>query len=208
MRFFQLALTFTLLTADLFSQTKILFIGDSITEGHENVDKDCPGYVALTRNCLLEKGYDVTILNYGKAGIPSLTCRHILKNALKQDRPDIVVINCGIVDAIYNYNPLGTMTNIHDMIKLALKKKIKVIVGRINISSWKHSTTADYIARFNSVYENLEKTFPIQTFSFLDDSTLGSLKYNTGDLVHPNSRGELRIKERLWKPLTKVLDKL
>jgi lysophospholipase L1-like esterase len=207
MRILSLAVFFILTTCSLFSETKILFIGDSITEGYAAANPNNPGYVAYTKKRLLEQGYDVTILNYGKAGTPSQGCREILENVMPRDLPGIVVIDCGIVDALFGVDSAVTKNNIESMITLALNYGAKVIVGRVNINSWKEKRAAvpDHVTLFNSIYEDLDQRYPIQTFSFLDDLTLGTLEYNQGDWLHPNPNGDHRISCLLMEPLLKLL---
>ncbi|MBA2367401.1 MAG: hypothetical protein H0V82_00070 [Candidatus Protochlamydia sp.] len=187
-----------------FSEFKIVFIGDSITQGgFEYSDRN---YVALTQEQLKEDGYDVKIVNYACAGTPTETSLQHMVDNLPLDIPDIVVISSGIVDALYRTSPLKVKSNLSKMIELCFEHDAKVILGLINISCWPRIESS-YVTQFNKIYRDLSKVYSIRTFPFLNDLTLGNKEYNFGDLIHPSQKGDQKIFQWLYPEIIHLLQK-
>ncbi|MDP1881017.1 MAG: GDSL-type esterase/lipase family protein [Parachlamydiaceae bacterium] len=189
-----------------FASYKIVFIGDSITQGYIDLSH---GYVYLMEKRLLEEGYDVEIINYGISGTETSLHRKILLDALPIDQPDLVVINSGIVDSLLVRNLIDIRDNLAAMIENSLKYKAKIILGLIDIS-WKHWTQPvyyNYNMSFLEIYKSLASEYNIQSFPFLDVVTLKSPEYNMGDSVHPNKKGHQRICDLLYPEIVKNLPK-
>ncbi|MDP1881016.1 MAG: GDSL-type esterase/lipase family protein [Parachlamydiaceae bacterium] len=189
-----------------FASYKIVFIGDSITQGNRD---PLFGYVYLMEKRLSEEGYDVEIINYGIYGTETSLHRKILLDALPIDHPDIVVINSGMADSLNLRNQIDIKDNLAVMIENSLKYKAKVILGLIDIScrQWTHPVYYNYKMSFLEIYKSLASKYKIQSFPFLDKVTLKFPEYNMGDSVHPNEKGHQLICDLLYPEIVINLPK-
>ncbi len=187
----------------VFANYKIVFVGDSITQGGFEFSEI--NYVELIKDQLKKDNLNAVLIKYACAATPTAISLTEMLNKLPKDLPDLVVINSGIVDAIYDVPSINVKSNLSKMIDLCLKHNAKVILGAIDISCWRLIKDKKYISDINGIFKDLAYEYPITTFPFLNNVTLGNNKYNHGDLVHPNQNGDQLICDFLYPEISKHL---
>jgi lysophospholipase L1-like esterase len=178
-----------------------VFIGDSITQGIGEDD----GYVNILKKRFKKEKIRARLINRGKSNTKTEKCIEILRESIKEDAPHIVVIACGIVDAIYLIPPFQLKQHLTILVEESLNRQIKVILGQIDLSCWR---IGHYGNRFNQIYEDLPQKYDLLTFPFLNNQTLANKKYNIGDFIHPNQAGAQVIADFLYPIIVESMEEI
>jgi lysophospholipase L1-like esterase len=167
---------------EIIKKPKVVFLGNSITEGWVNVMPDF-----FTKN------------NFVGRGISGQTSAQLLLR-FRQDvidlKPKIVIINIGTNDVAENTGPYSqkfTLANIESMIQLAQANKIKVIVASVLPAKefvWRKSVpqVAEKIVDLNLGLQVLAKKYKVHYLDYhsvLKDGENGLSKEMAEDGVHP-----------------------
>ena len=107
-----------------FSQTLIVALGDSLTEGF-GVNKE-EAYPYLVEQELLRDGHPVKIINAGVSGSTSASATSRLK-WYARTKPDMIIIALGGNDGLRGLSVKHMKKNLAKAIELAQSKKIKVL---------------------------------------------------------------------------------
>ena len=145
-----------------FGDTKILFLGDSITAGY-GVDKpQC--YPALIEKRLTQSGItDIKLINAGISGSTSASALSRLK-WYKRAKPDVLFLALGGNDGLRGLPIKQLKKNLSQTIQLALDDGIQVILaGMIMPPNYGQAYTND----FKNVFIQLAVEYPITFMPFL-----------------------------------------
>lgn len=183
------------------NENRVVFMGNSITEGWKNNDPDF-----FSKN------------NYINRGIGGQTTSQMLIRfrpdviALK---PKLVVILAGINDIAQNNGPIELQDifgNIVSMVELAKANKIKVILSSVlpaNDFSWKKGMEpAEKVIELNALLEKYcldNKITFVNYYPKIVDSQKGLDKKYTNDGVHPTLTGYKIMEPLLQEAILKVL---
>lgn len=203
----KISLFFVLFPLVLFSEIKIVLIGDSNTVGVPTREH---GWAHFLKHDLLEHGYDVQFFNYGVGLATTDQCEQILNIALEAHQPDVVIYAGGLVDVLFNC-PLDKMQHhIERTIQSCIKHDAVVLFGVSDFTCWeyKYQYNLIYLLQSNSVFLNIAYKCPVIAFEYLNSEVLALEEYNLGDWIHPNISGNrivfLRIKEKLLDVLPRL----
>lgn len=179
MRFF---LVLALFAAPAFA-TKIVVLGDSLTEGY-GVSKE-KAYPALVEKALRAKGKDVTVVNGGSSGATSASGPPRLKWFLK-GKPDMMLLALGANDALRGFDLAATERNLATTIEAAQKAGVKVLLAGMKAPT---NYGEEYRKRFEGLYGRLAKRFSVPLLPFLLEGVGGHPELNLADGIHPNEKG-------------------
>ena len=182
---YSLAISILLIVSDLaFAKTKILFLGDSITEG-VGVDHN-KSYPALVEIELKKNpSFDIAIVNAGISGSTTASALKRLKWQLK-GHPDIILICLGANDGLRGQNLDESKLNLSKTIELAQKNHLKVILAGMKIPP---NYGQDYSKRFEKMFEDLAFKYKIIFIPFILQGVAADPKLNLPDGIHPNEKG-------------------
>ncbi len=180
-------------------EKRILFIGDSLTAGY-GVDKD-KSYVALIEKDLISKGKKIKILNGSVTGSTTASGKSRLRFFLKA-KPNILVLALGANDGLRGIQLKSSKKNLEEMIVLAKKNKMKVILAGMMLPP---NYGPDYTKVFKEMYTDLEKRHQLISIPFLLEGVAANPKLNQEDGIHPNEKGHLVMKETVLKYLRPLL---
>jgi len=168
----------------LYAETKILFLGDSITAGL-GVEKD-DTYPVLVDELLKKKGYqDIRVINGSISGSTTASAVSRL-NWYKKIKPDIVFLALGANDGLRGL-PVDQMEkNLDETIKTALGSGMKVILAGMEVPP---NYGPDYSQAFRNVYQKLAVNHSVIFFPFLLKDVGGVNDLNQADGIHPNREG-------------------
>ncbi|MFK5881502.1 MAG: arylesterase [Sulfurospirillum sp.] len=154
--------------------TKILAFGDSITYGYR-VDSD-KNYPSVLSNLLQSK-----VINAGRNGETTKEGLKRLPGLLKKHKPQILIICEGANDLLRSKKFSDIKKNLADMIKLAQKQKIFVVLVGVPYLEYLRYSTANF-------YYDLAQTYNVPFEDNILEKILNdnSLKV---DEVHPNAKG-------------------
>lgn len=180
---------------------KILFLGDSLTEGH-GIDKK-QSYPNIVAKILSEKGVEIDVVNGSVSGSTTASGKSRLKWFSKA-KPDYVFLALGGNDILRGIQVEASKKNLVDVIKMAQEKNIKVfLAGMLAPPNYGR----EYGNSFRQMYLDLQKEYNIPTMPFLLEGVAGEKKYNQEDGIHPNIEGHKIMGEKVAKFLMPIISK-
>ncbi len=182
------------------SAKKVVFLGDSLTEGHGVAAHEA--FPALIETRLKENGYEnIEVINAGSSGSTSASAASRLKWLLK-GQPDVVVIALGANDGLRGIPPKETRKNLSAAIEEARKAGAKVLLAGMELPPNYGTQFAD---EFKRLYPELAKKYDIPLVPFLLEGVGGEISLNLPDQIHPNADGHKRIAETVYPYLKGLL---
>lgn len=183
---------------------KILFIGDSITEGY-GVSKD-EAYPVLVINELNRKftlrrmAKRVEGINGGVSGATSASALPRLRWFLKA-KPRILFLALGANDGLRGLSPADLEKNLDVTIDLAKKEGMKVVLAGMKLPPNYGRKSGE---EFEAVYPRLASKYKIPLVPFILAGVGGEKELNIEDGIHPNAKGHKRIAELVTPYLEKA----
>lgn len=169
------------------NQTRIVFLGDSLTEGY-GVKKQ-NSYPELIQKELKTKNKTVQITNASVSGSTTASLMSRLKWQLK-NKPDIILIALGANDGLRGFKIEVIKKNLSAAIVLAQKNDIKVILAGMQMPPNYGKT---YTVQFKQIFAELAKEHNIKLIPFLLEGVAGQKSMNQSDGIHPNEEGHKKI---------------
>ncbi len=178
---------------------KIIFLGDSLTEGYGvSFDESFP---RLIENKLKTKFKDLTIVNAGSSGSTSASAVKRVKWLIKS-KPTILFIALGANDGLRGLNLKQTEKNLQDAISLATSNNIKVILAGVRLPS---NYGVKFRKQFEDIYINLAKNNSLTFIPYLLKDVAGIKELNQSDRIHPNKEGHKVIFKTVLPYIEKLL---
>jgi acyl-CoA thioesterase I len=184
------------------SRPVILFVGDSLTAGY-GVDPD-EAFPALIQGRVDEAGLRYRVVNAGVSGETSAGALRRLDWLLEQPVA-VLVLETGANDGLRGQDPETTRQNIQailDRVRRASPAPKVVLVGMEALPNY----GAPYRKQFRALYPDLASQNAVPLVPFLLDGVAGIPALNLPDGVHPNSEGQKRVADTVWKTLRPLLD--
>lgn len=200
-RLFKILLAFFVLSNAYAAERKILFVGDSLTEGY-GVQRE-ESYPFLIQSMLDAKfGKDkFKVVNGSVSGSTSASAMSRL-NWFKKSEAEILVLALGANDGLRGIKPDETKKNLITAIEKAKEFKMKVLLlGMMMPPNYGPEYTKD----FQKIYTDIAKSQKIEFLPFLLDGVAGEIQMNQDDGIHPNSKGHEKMAESVFQKLEKML---
>ncbi|MBD65532.1 MAG: arylesterase [Halobacteriovoraceae bacterium] len=182
-----------------FGAHKIVFIGDSLTEGYGIEQKY--SYPQLVEQKLKKEGVSVEVINGGVSGSTSASGLSRLKWFLKS-KPTHVFLALGANDGLRGLKVSETQKNLAKIIEMAQEKKIKVILAGMKMPP---NYGKEYTADFKKIFPALAKKYDLPLVPLLIEKTAGRKEYNIQDGIHPNQKGHELIAQTVYPYIKKNL---
>ena len=185
-----------------YAETKILFLGDSLTAGY-GVEKD-EAFPALLEDLLREKGFkDLKLIN---AGISGSTTASALSRLTWYQRtgPDILFLALGANDGLRGLALDAMEKNLSETIEAAKAKGMAVILAGMEIPP---NYGDAYTRNFREVFQTLSKNHDVLLMPFLLKDVGGIPALNQSDGIHPNAKGHKIIAANVLPYLIETLRK-
>lgn len=177
-------------------ETKLLFLGDSLTEGFGVEPEE--SFPALIDTMLKQKGYrNVKMINAGISGSTTASAVSRLKWYLKmpsemkpttasETKKDILFLALGANDGLRGLSLKEMEQNLNTTIEIALAAKMEIILAGMEIPP---NYGDEYTRNFRDVFKNLAKRHKITLMPYLLKDVGGFDHLNLPDGVHPNAEG-------------------
>lgn len=176
------------------AETRILFLGDSITAGL-GVEKT-QAFPYLVGEALKSKGYkSIKIINAGISGSTSASALSRLQWYSRM-KPDILVLALGANDGLRGLPTEEIKSNLDASIRYALDQGIKVILAGMMIPT---NYGYVYTEKFHSLFKDLAQKHEISFMPFLLKDVGGLSELNQPDGIHPNPEGHKIIAGNIIK---------
>jgi acyl-CoA thioesterase I len=180
---------------------RIVFIGDSLTEGYGIKREEA--YPALVQRALDKehKGKNWVVVNSGISGSTSASAVSRVKWHLQQ-KPALVVLALGANDGLRGLLIDSLDKNLTAAIELCQKNNVKVILIGIRVPP---NYGEKYSQDFEAVFPRLAKKFKVPLIPFLLDKVAGQKDLNQPDGIHPTPKGHIIMAETVYQELKKHL---
>lgn len=178
---------------------KIVFIGDSLTEGY-GVEKDY-AYPTLIQKLIDKDGLDYKVINGGISGSTTASGMSRMKWFIKT-KMKIVVLALGANDGLRGIKVEESEKNLAETIEFAQKNKVKVILAGVQIPP---NYGKEYTEKFKNIYPKLAKKYQIPLIPFIIEGVAGKREFNISDGIHPNKDGHKIVSQTVYKVLKEHL---
>lgn len=201
-----LNLLFLLIPFTLFSDIRVLCIGDSNTRGIPFFED---GWVHKLKNDSELQQYDFYFENYSFGYATTSQCEQILMELLQHHKYDIMIYNPGLVDVLLKCDLQKFEESLDRTLGRCVKKIPVIFFGMIDFTCWtiRRNDEVSYISKANEIFVRMSHKYPVISYEFLNTDLLCNEKCNYGDWIHPNELGTHIIYLNLKKELLKVLRK-
>lgn len=183
---------FIFISCSSFASTKVLFIGDSLTEGY-GVAKES-SYPFILKKLLLEKySKKIEVINGSVSGSTTASGLSRLKWFIRS-KPEVLILALGANDGLRGINLDSSKKNLADVIKLAQEKSMKVILAGMQMPP---NYGAAYTKKFRDMFTSLKKEYKITLIPFLLEGVAAKKELNLSDGIHPNELGHKKMAQNL-----------
>jgi acyl-CoA thioesterase I len=174
---------------------RVLFLGDSLTEGYGLSKEDA--YPALVESILNKEGAPITAVNAGISGSTTASALSRLRWHLKA-KPDVLVLALGANDGLRGLPVDSIRKNLTEVLTLAEKEKMKILfVGMKTPPNYGPA----YSRAFDKMFADLSKQHRVTFLPFLLDRIAGEPQLNQADGIHPNAEGQKVMARAIAKAL-------
>ena len=182
------------------AETRILCLGDSLTEGY-GVEPEF-AYPARLERRLKELGYsDVHVTNAGISGATTASAVSRLKWQLRES-PEILILALGANDGLRGIAIAEMRKNLDETIALALNSGVRVLLAGMKLPP---NYGPDYTRDFESVFTELATKRKVVLIPFLLAGVAARPELNQADGIHPTPRGYEIITETILNYLRPLL---
>ena len=156
----------------------------------------------VLQNSLEIEGYNIEIVNGSVSGSTSSGGLNIAEWTLSESNIDLMILCLGANDMLRGINPKETKNNLEEIVKIAKRKNIKVIIaGMIAPTSY----GSGYKKSFDKIFYDLSKKYKLQLIPFLLEGVAQKPEFNLSDGMHPNDQGTIIIGNTLKKAILENL---
>ena len=188
-------------SADSRTETVIVFIGDSLTQGYGVRSEEA--YPELVGDRLRKRGYKVKIINGGISGSVTAEADRRLRWYLKA-KPQILVLALGANDGMKGAPPEVIESNLRKAIDLAKANNIEIVLGGLKMFT---NLGDNYLSKYEAIFPRLSKTTGATLIPFLLEDVALQKEYNQSDMRHPNPKGHEIIADRVAAVLENTMTK-
>lgn len=184
---------------------KILFLGDSLTEGY-GVPKE-KAYPTLVIERLNDRfaqrkmAKRVAALYGGVSGSTSASALSRLRWFLKA-KPSVLFLAMGANDGLRGLPPAEMEKNLDATIELARKEGLKIVLAGMRLPPNYGKKNSE---EFAGVFTRLAKKYGLPFVPFLLATVGGEKELNIDDGIHPNEKGHAKIADLVFPVLENVL---
>lgn len=160
--------------------------------------------MALLQQRLAQQGFPQQVVNASVSGETTSGGLSRLAAALRQHKPDIVVLELGANDGLRGL-PIGDMQrNLRAMIEASRAAKAQVLLVGMKIPP---NYGPRYTQEFAASFSQLAKHYELPLVPFLLDDVAGKAELTQDDGLHPNAAAQAKVLDNVWHSLLPMLRK-
>lgn len=183
-------------TALLKTATTVMVFGDSLSSSY-GIPSEA-GWVNLLKKRLQIQSSSYQVINASVSGETTLGGRNNIEQALKNHRPNIVIIELGANDGLRGLSTKSAYENLESIIKVCQRNQITVLLVGMRLPP---NYGITYTKQFQDIYLQLAKYHRLRLVPFLLENFGDKPEYFQEDGLHPNTRAQEKILENVWKEL-------
>lgn len=195
-----LALVLLVTALPVSAKHTLLVMGDSLSAAY-NLPAE-QGWVGLTAARMKQSHPKWQVINASVSGETSAGGLSRLPAALKRHKPDLVIIELGANDGLRGLPLLQTRSNLRKMIRLSKAQDAKVLLIGIRMPP---NYGPAYTEGFAAIYTDLAKQEKTALLPFLLEPIALDRGYFLPDQLHPNAKGQLKLRDHVWTALKPLL---
>ena len=180
---------------------KVVLFGDSLMAGY-GLPKEHHLSIVL-ENDLKKAGLDIKVINGSVSGSTSSGGLNRADWSLSEPGIDLIILGLGANDMLRGISPDETKKNLEQIINIANKKKIKIILAGM-IAPTTHGIR--YKKKFDAIYPKLSNRYNLPFIPFLLEGVALNPSLNQQDGIHPNKYGTLKVSETIKKSIINIID--
>lgn len=180
----------------------ILVFGDSLSAAYR-IPRD-QGWVALLQQRLRQQALPQQVVNASVSGETTSGGWSRLPAALKQHRPDIVVLELGANDGLRGLPIADMQRNLEAMIKASQDAGARVLLVGMLIPP---NYGPRYTHAFTASFKELAERYDLPLLPFLLEGVAGKRALTQDDGLHPTASAQEKILDNVWEVLQPMLKK-
>ncbi|NTV12121.1 MAG: arylesterase [Zoogloea sp.] len=180
----------------------ILVWGDSLSAGYGLRTEEAWPTLLIKR--LKEFGYSHSVVNASISGETSAGGRSRLPLALKQHKPQVVILELGANDGLRGLPVASMRDNLEDMIRNARGAGAKVLLVGMRMPP---NYGPAYTEKFQSTFAELAERYRLGLVPFMMDGFADKPGLFQADGLHPVAAAQPRILDNIWPQLAPLLRK-
>lgn len=179
----------------------ILVFGDSLSAGYGMPTE--AGWVALLTRRVQSKFAEYQIINASISGETTLGGRNRIRQALKQHRPDIIILELGANDGLRGASIKSIHDNLANIIEICQQNNTLVLLIGMQLPP---NYGITYTNKFRAVFAQLAENYQVKLIPFLLAGFGDKQEFFQADGIHPNEMAQQKIVEIIWEVLQIMLD--
>lgn len=175
------------------AESRILFLGDSLTEGY-GVAKE-QAYPSVIANLFEKSGKkEIKIINAGESGSKTSSAYPRLRWHLRS-KPNLLVLALGANDGLRGVSVEVIRENLQKTIDLAKNNNIRVVLAGMQMPI---NYGEKYRREFAKLFKDLAVKNNLVLIPFLLEGVAREKELNLDDGIHPNDKGHQKIAETVY----------
>lgn len=195
--YFLLALFF-LIIAPLHAKN-IVILGDSLSAGY-GIDPQ-KGWVSLLSKKLDQQG-QFKIINLSTSGDTTSNGLAKLPHALKQYKPDILIIELGANDGLRGLSISQIKKNLNLLLENSKKTGAKIVLLATYLPP---NYGPEYLKQYNNIFKDLADHYQVAFVPMFLAGVAGNEQLMQKDGLHPNEQAQSLILNNIWPVLAPLL---
>jgi acyl-CoA thioesterase-1 len=178
----------------------ILVFGDSISAGYGIAREQ--SWVDLLRARLAREHADYKVVNASVTGMVSAGGRLRLASALKQHKPQIVILELGGNDGLRGTPAETIRANLAAMVDECRRQHSRVLLVGMNVPP---NYGSDYTEKFRQVFETVARAQRVTLVPFLFEGFATERAMFQPDGIHPVAAAQQKMLDNVWPKLLPLL---
>jgi len=181
---------------------RILVLGDSLSGAYGiNINQ---GWVVLLQQQIISNGYDYKVINASVSGDTTRTGLSRIDSALKNHKPEIVIIALGGNDGLRGLAFSEIKNSLSSIIDSCKKSHVEILLVGVRMPP-NYGTV--YNKQFAELYHSLAQRYEIALVPQMLDQVAGNRELMQRDGMHPKAEAQPQVMKNVWTGLQPILDR-
>ena len=179
----------------------VLVFGDSLSAGFGiDVDQSWP---ALLQSRLASEGYEHRVVNASISGETTEGGATRIGSALKEFRPDLVILELGGNDGLRGFPPQRIKDNLATIVENTRASGAAIVLLGIRIPP---NYGGRYTKAFENVYRELAAQYDVPWIEFFMDGVALNDDLMQDDGIHPTAEAQPKLLDNAWPIISTALE--